>query len=575
MRTALEAILAAGAERAQAIAAETLADVRERMGVGAPGRHAPRLGAACLSGRGAAVGGARYLARWRSRLPCRGERMSLAALELDLDVFSGPFDLLLTLVLREEVDLLELQLAEVVLAYLDHLESRGELDLETATEFIVLIAALLELKSRLMLSGEEEELLDIEPEQAAEELLARMLDARRYRAAADAPRRAARGRARRALPRGAAAAAACAARSCSRADGSQDPQVLGEAIGRLLLMPPAISVRHIAVPRVTVAERLAHLRALLQPRRLQLRRGRARRRPDDGRGHAVRAARALQTRRGRLGAGARASARSRCAGALRRPPPAGARHGARGTGRARGVSDAGDATGFAGLPAASLASPRRLRARARPPREPRRQRDAAASAMRSRRSRAPSRRCCSCPRTRSASAELADASQAGEGAVQAALAVLAEQYAPGRRGIRLRELGGGWTLASDPDCEDAARRLFSRPRVSTLSPAQAETLAIVAYLQPISRPEITRIRGVSADSATATLLDRGLIEEAGHSQFGAVLYRTSTQFLKLFGLRSLEELPDIARWDPTPEEQADLRERLLRAGEARTGAAGG
>ena len=169
--------------------------------------------------------------------------------------------------------------------------------------------------------------------------------------------------------------------------------------------------------------------------------------------------------------------------------------------------------------------------------------------------------------------ELAEATRAGEGAVRAALALLAEDYAPGRRGIRLRELGGGFTLASDPDSEEAARRLLSRPRVSTLSPAQAETLAIVAYLQPVSRPEITRIRGVSADSATATLLDRGLIEEAGHSQFGAVLYRTSVQFLKLFGLRTLDELPDIARWDPTPQEQAELRERLLRAGEARVGGA--
>src|ERR1700756_1584365 len=109
--------------------------------------------------------------------------MALASIELDLDVFSGPFDLLLTLVLKEEVDLLELALADVVLAYLDHLEARGELDLETATEFIVLIAALLELKSRLMLVGEEDEGLEIEPEQAAEELLARMLDARRYRSA--------------------------------------------------------------------------------------------------------------------------------------------------------------------------------------------------------------------------------------------------------------------------------------------------------------------------------------------------------------------------------------------------------
>jgi len=167
--------------------------------------------------------------------------------------------------------------------------------------------------------------------------------------------------------------------------------------------------------------------------------------------------------------------------------------------------------------------------------------------------------------------ELADATQAGEGAVQAALAVLAEDYAPGRRGISLRELAGGFTFASEPASEDAARRLFSRPRLSTLSAAQAETLAIVAYLQPVSRPEITRIRGVSSDSATATLLDRDLIEEDGHSQFGAVLYRTSDQFLKLFGLRSLDELPDIARWDPTPQEHAELRERLLRAGEARAG----
>jgi segregation and condensation protein A len=189
--------------------------------------------------------------------------MSLATLELDLEVFTGPFDLLLTLVLREEVDLLELQLAEVVLAYLDHLEERGELDLETATEFIVLIAALLELKSRLMLMGEEEEELDIEPEQAAEELLARMLDASRYRSAAanlgellaqehgvrfrEAP-----------LPSGLRRTVV------APAEGSQDPQVLGEAMGRLLLMPAQINLRHVAVARVAVAERLALLRGLLR-----------------------------------------------------------------------------------------------------------------------------------------------------------------------------------------------------------------------------------------------------------------------------------------------------------------------
>ena len=167
--------------------------------------------------------------------------------------------------------------------------------------------------------------------------------------------------------------------------------------------------------------------------------------------------------------------------------------------------------------------------------------------------------------------ELAQAAATSETDIQAALRALRERYAPGRAGIVLRELAGGYTFASDPSTEDAARRLFSRPRTATLTPAQAETLAIVAYLQPVSRPEITRIRGVSADSAATTLLERGLIEEAGRSQFGAVVYRTSTLFLKLFGLRSLDELPDVARWDPTPEEQAQLRDRLLRAGEARVG----
>src|SRR5580658_179641 len=103
--------------------------------------------------------------------------LRLVDLELDLDVFAGPFDLLLTLILREEVDLLEVDLADVVIGYVDHLERKGELDLEAATEFLVLIAALLELKSRLMLPGEEiDEIIDLEPGEAAEELLQRLLD---------------------------------------------------------------------------------------------------------------------------------------------------------------------------------------------------------------------------------------------------------------------------------------------------------------------------------------------------------------------------------------------------------------
>ncbi len=116
--------------------------------------------------------------------------MRLIDLELDLDVFAGPFDLLLTLVLREEVDLLEVDLADVVISYIDHLERRGELDLEAATEFLVLIAALLELKSRLMLPGEDTQEIELDPGEAAEELLARLLDAHRYRAAAASLQRA-------------------------------------------------------------------------------------------------------------------------------------------------------------------------------------------------------------------------------------------------------------------------------------------------------------------------------------------------------------------------------------------------
>jgi segregation and condensation protein B len=168
-------------------------------------------------------------------------------------------------------------------------------------------------------------------------------------------------------------------------------------------------------------------------------------------------------------------------------------------------------------------------------------------------------------------ADLLEAAQCDADELAAALDELRAAYAPGERGLVLRELAGGFTIATAPETEPAARRLLAKPRTPPLTPAQAETLAIVAYLQPVSRPEITRIRGVSADSATGTLLERGLIEEGGRSAFGAVLYRTTALFLKLFGLAALDDLPDPAQWDPTPDEESDLRERLLKAGEARAG----
>ena len=192
--------------------------------------------------------------------------MLIEDLDLDLEVFSGPFDLLLTLVLKEEVDLMEVQLAEVVITYLDFLHARGELDLEAATEFLVLIAALLELKSRMLLPREDEELLDLDPGEAAEELLARMLEARRYRAAADhiAGRLEAEygvryrsaplpGWLRRAM-----------VDSAQLPEAVYAPARLGKAIGGLLRHPPEVSLRHLTIPRVSVGERLAHLRHLLR-----------------------------------------------------------------------------------------------------------------------------------------------------------------------------------------------------------------------------------------------------------------------------------------------------------------------
>jgi len=188
--------------------------------------------------------------------------VSVAELDLELDVFAGPFDLLLAVLLREEVDLLEIELGEVVVAYVEHLEREGELELEVATEFLVLIAALLELKSRLMLPGAEGEDEELAPEEAVEELLARLLEYRRYRdAGAMLSERfeAARGYLFRSAPlppqlRRVALDAAVAA---------YDPEKLAAAIGDLLETPPPLEIGHIR-PTVSLERRLRALREALR-----------------------------------------------------------------------------------------------------------------------------------------------------------------------------------------------------------------------------------------------------------------------------------------------------------------------
>jgi segregation and condensation protein A len=191
--------------------------------------------------------------------------MRSAELQLDLDVFAGPFDLLMAVVLREEISLLEVDLAEVVIAYIEHVEEAGELDLEAATEFLVLIAALCELKSRLLLPRAEADEIEMGAEEAADELLARMLEYRRYRqAAAHLSELFAEGR--RYLYRTAPLPPELRRASLEAATQAYEPERLASAIGDLLRAPPQPDTSHIR-PTVSLERRLAVLRELLSRRR--------------------------------------------------------------------------------------------------------------------------------------------------------------------------------------------------------------------------------------------------------------------------------------------------------------------
>ena len=193
--------------------------------------------------------------------------MAVAAeldLDLDLDVFAGPFDLLMAVVLREEIDLLEVELAEVVVAYIEHLEREGELELEVATEFLVLIASLLELKSRLMLPGADEELEEMAPEEAVEELLARLLEYRRYREAAVMLRERFESQ-RGFLYRSAPLPPSLRRVAVDAATAVYDPERLATALGDLLVVPPPVDTSHIR-PTVSLEKRLRALRDALSGR---------------------------------------------------------------------------------------------------------------------------------------------------------------------------------------------------------------------------------------------------------------------------------------------------------------------
>ncbi len=164
-------------------------------------------------------------------------------------------------------------------------------------------------------------------------------------------------------------------------------------------------------------------------------------------------------------------------------------------------------------------------------------------------------------------AELVQATDEDSERIETALGLLAARYREGRSGIVLERVAGGYAFRAAREAADACERLVERPVRRGLSPAALETLAIVAYLGPCSRPDIARLRGVAADSAVAGLLERGLIAEAGREDGGgAVRYRTTPLFERVFGLESLSELP---RLDELAGDVDDLRARLHTVAERR------
>ncbi len=164
--------------------------------------------------------------------------------------------------------------------------------------------------------------------------------------------------------------------------------------------------------------------------------------------------------------------------------------------------------------------------------------------------------------------ELAEAAAEDPERIETALGLLRERYSEGRSGIVLERVSGGYAFRAAREAAEACGRLFERPVERGLSQAALETLAIVAYLGPVSRPEIARIRGVAADSTVASLVERGLIAEAGRESGvgGAVRYRVTPLFERVFGLDGLAELP---RLDELGGEAEAIRERLLEVAAAR------
>jgi segregation and condensation protein B len=165
-------------------------------------------------------------------------------------------------------------------------------------------------------------------------------------------------------------------------------------------------------------------------------------------------------------------------------------------------------------------------------------------------------------------ADLCAAAEAEAEHVEEALELLGTRFAEGRSGIVLEHVAGGWAFRAAASESEACARLFEKPVERGLSQAALETLAIVAYLGPVTRPEIARIRGVNVDGVIAGLVERGLVAEGGReNEFGAIRYRTTPLFERVFGLESLAALPRV---DDLGDDVGQIRARLEAVAEQRT-----
>ena len=455
--------------------------------------------------------------------------MHVRELELDLDAFEGPFDLLLTLVLREELEPRDVDVADVVVTFVERLAEREWLDLDACGEFLVLVGALLELKARELFPEEQVELADLDPEEAAEELARRLEEFRRIKEAAGWLLE----RLERENDRYFRLGPAPLAPRAEPGIAPQQPEALAEALRGLAAEPPEVSLGHMGLRFPPVVQFLERFRALLRRRRrfdfdqeaaeltrleqavaflalLELRKA------GEIRDRAGRAFRADQSQ-------------------LRpgfRPARAPSRNPVRRRGRRQFVE-----------PPLRLISTNPV--------------DELAHTLEALLVVA------SQPLTVE---DLAVAADDDLARVEQALELLGERFSEGRSGIVLEHVAGGYAFRASRAAAEACARLFERPVERGLSQAAFETLAVIAYLGPCSRPDIARIRGVAADSVVAGLVERGLISESGRDEGGAVRYRTTPLFERVFGLESLSALP---RLDDLGGSTDEIRDRLEAIAERR------